>query len=216
MAEPPKAELNHRHSAEPRRWVWLTLILIPLNVGSAGADPPTKRQALSIPRPMRNNHDAVEWPEPVRQAAFQSSASPDASGPSVLVTSQIAEPRTAEPQMAEPAAVAATSWLTLPPTRAAAFAAAHHASHAPAHQVIRAPAHLPARHPGIAPRGTAHSPLTATIHRRLQPQSATIPHATVRDVWKTPYSYGYFGASGERRWTRQHGYRDHYTQWTLR
>ena len=197
------------------------MMLIPLNVGSAGAEQPNHRQALSIPRPARNNNDAVEWPEPVRQAAFQSSASPDASGHSVLVRSQTAEPQIAEPQIAEPqtaasAQVAATSWLTFPPTHAAGFAPAYHASNSPDHRVIRAPGHLPARHPAVGLPDAAHSPHTATIHRRLQSRSAAIPHAAVRGVWKTPYSYGYFGASGERRWTRQHGYRDHYTQWTLR
>lgn len=44
----------------------------------------------------------------------------------------------------------------------------------------------------------------------------SIPHATVAPRWKTPYSYGHFGAEGKRNWTRQHGYRDRYLQWTLR
>ena len=44
----------------------------------------------------------------------------------------------------------------------------------------------------------------------------SIPGATVAPNWKTPYSYGHFGAEGKRHWTRQHGYRDRYLQWTLR
>lgn len=44
----------------------------------------------------------------------------------------------------------------------------------------------------------------------------SIPGATVAPRWKTPYSYGHFGAEGKRHWTRQHGYRDRYLQWTLR
>ncbi|WP_404305202.1 hypothetical protein [Neorhodopirellula lusitana] len=43
-----------------------------------------------------------------------------------------------------------------------------------------------------------------------------IPEATVAPRWKAPYSYGYFGAEGKRHWTRQHGYRDRYLQWSLR
>lgn len=48
---------------------------------------------------------------------------------------------------------------------------------------------------------------------RLHPP---IPGATVAPRWKTPYSYGHFGAEGKRSWTRQHGYRDRYLQWSLR
>lgn len=53
----------------------------------------------------------------------------------------------------------------------------------------------------------------------IQPQPdyhPPIPGATVEPRWKTPYSYGYFGAEGKRQWTRQHGYRDRYLQWSLR
>ncbi|PHQ32589.1 hypothetical protein [Rhodopirellula bahusiensis] len=44
----------------------------------------------------------------------------------------------------------------------------------------------------------------------------TIPAATVQPRWKTPYSYGYFGAEGKRHWSRQHGYQDRSLQWSLR
>ncbi|KLU02371.1 hypothetical protein RISK_005437 [Rhodopirellula islandica] len=43
-----------------------------------------------------------------------------------------------------------------------------------------------------------------------------IPAATVQPRWKTPYSYGYFGAEGKRHWSRQHGYNDRSLQWSLR
>lgn len=56
---------------------------------------------------------------------------------------------------------------------------------------------------------------THWLKTRPQPRQ-TIPGATVAPSWKTPYSYGYFGSEGKRHWTRQHGYRDRYLQWTLR
>ena len=56
----------------------------------------------------------------------------------------------------------------------------------------------------------------SSIRRRVQPSPATIPNGREREIWKQPYSYGYFGASGERHWAMQHGYRDRYTQWSRR
>lgn len=77
--------------------------------------------------------------------------------------------------------------------------------------------HLPEL-PGVEndPSGAGPGHLGLGTHwLRNQPQP-TIPGATVQPSWKTPYSYGYFGSSGKRHWTRQYGYRDRYRQWTLR
>ncbi len=43
-----------------------------------------------------------------------------------------------------------------------------------------------------------------------------IPAAVRQPVWKTPYSYGYFGAGRKRQWTLHYGFPQTYTQWTLR
>lgn len=50
----------------------------------------------------------------------------------------------------------------------------------------------------------------------VQPRTASIPGGRERPVWKQPYSYGYFGASGNRRWETHHGYRDRYTEYRYR
>jgi hypothetical protein len=83
------------------------------------------------------------------------------------------------------------------------------------HQIIRAPnrqARSVHRQSGPAqpdlPQWSHHKP--------IQPSTALLPEANQREIWKTPYSYGYFGASGSRHWTRHYGYRDRYTQWHLR
>ena len=50
----------------------------------------------------------------------------------------------------------------------------------------------------------------------IQPSQATIPDARERATWKQPYSYGYFGASGNPHWGKHHGYRDKYTEFRYR
>lgn len=82
------------------------------------------------------------------------------------------------------------------------------------HHVIRAPGRRPATtHPRVA--GERHPP-HHSFHRRIQPPSAMLPEANLRATWKSPYSYGYFGASGTRHWSMHHGYRDRYTEWRLK
>jgi hypothetical protein len=92
------------------------------------------------------------------------------------------------------------------------------------HQVIQAPrvVHPHGNHPWpqasdrTARTNPAH-PLPHLIHhhtRHVAP--AVIPDGTLREVWKSPFSYGYFGASGSRRWIRHFGYRDRDTEWRLR
>ena len=50
----------------------------------------------------------------------------------------------------------------------------------------------------------------------VETKRATIAGAREREVWKQPYSYGYFGSSHQRHWTKHHGYRDRYTEWRYR
>ncbi|MEM9646651.1 MAG: hypothetical protein AAF989_16795 [Planctomycetota bacterium] len=54
------------------------------------------------------------------------------------------------------------------------------------------------------------------VERKLQTPPPSIPYSQRQTTWKTPYAYGYFGASGKRHWSKHHGYRDRVTQWTLR
>ncbi|MFG0287453.1 MAG: hypothetical protein ACF8CQ_04725 [Rhodopirellula sp. JB044] len=94
-----------------------------------------------------------------------------------------------------------------------------HAYNAGASAVAGVHGHLPEM-PGVEndPQsvGPGHLGLgTHWLKTRPRPRQ-TIPGATVEPGWKTPYSYGYFGSEGKRHWTRQHGYRDRYLQWTLR
>ncbi len=51
------------------------------------------------------------------------------------------------------------------------------------------------------------------LHHQVRAVPATIPNAARRETWKTPYSYGHFGASHTRSWNRHYGYRDHMTEW---
>ncbi|TWU39923.1 hypothetical protein Q31b_32390 [Novipirellula aureliae] len=89
----------------------------------------------------------------------------------------------------------------------------------PVHPVIRSPNTL--INPGKKDLGRqlveqyaeTHPPRTS-IRRRKLPAPATIPEAIEQPRWKTPYSYGYFGANPKPIWTKHHGYRDNYTQWT--
>jgi len=54
------------------------------------------------------------------------------------------------------------------------------------------------------------------LHANKTPRAVPIPGATRAPLWKTPYSYGHFGARRNRQWTQHHGYQNDYTQWTLR
>ncbi len=68
---------------------------------------------------------------------------------------------------------------------------------------------------GIGSRLIPRPPLSSLL-QRIPAASGTIPEARRTPVWKQPYSYGYFGASGKRHWTKHHSYRDNDTRWTLR
>lgn len=94
------------------------------------------------------------------------------------------------------------------------------------HQIIRAPRMIeqPGSHQHRSGHGGLHPVTPSTIHplpplldhhaTRVPP--AVIPDASHREVWKSPYSYGFFGASGSRQWTRHFGYRDRDKEWRLR
>jgi len=90
---------------------------------------------------------------------------------------------------------------------------------APAHSVIRSPnGTMGPDEKGLGRQLTeqytdTHPPHTSH-RRRILPAPATIPAAIEQPRWKTPYSYGYFGAKPKPSWTKHHGYRDNYTQWT--
>lgn len=68
---------------------------------------------------------------------------------------------------------------------------------------------------GVGARLIPRPPLSSLL-QRLPASAATIPEARQTPVWKQPYSYGYFGASGKRHWSKHHSYRDNDTRWTLR
>jgi hypothetical protein len=97
----------------------------------------------------------------------------------------------------------------------------------PLHQVIRSPR---IEYQGSHQGSPVHSssthvrsntnpvhPLPHLIHQHTTRTSpAVIPSASQREVWKTPFSYGYFGANGSRHWIRHYGYRDRDKEWRLR
>jgi hypothetical protein len=87
------------------------------------------------------------------------------------------------------------------------------------HHSFSAAQHLPEL-PGVENDPSAAGPgrLGMGTHwlQARPPSRPMIPQATVAPTWKTPYSYGYFGAPSKRHWTRQNGYRDRSLQWTLR
>lgn len=55
-----------------------------------------------------------------------------------------------------------------------------------------------------------------TLREGPRTERALIPNTMQMPVWKTPFSYGYFGSSGTKHWYRHHGYRDRRTEWSYR
>ena len=82
------------------------------------------------------------------------------------------------------------------------------------HHVILSPHRGPTTDNHASAHASTHPP-HLSYHRRVQPPPATLPGANQRETWKTPYSYGYFGASSARHWSKHHGYRDRYKEWRL-
>ena len=96
----------------------------------------------------------------------------------------------------------------------------------PPHQVLQAPDQASASNhrlggkplglgKNIEKKRATHPPHSNYV-RRFQPAPAVIPGAAEQTQWKTPYSYGYFGASSTRHWSMHHGHRDRYTEWRLK
>jgi len=92
------------------------------------------------------------------------------------------------------------------------------------HHILRSPEKtLPQKNASGKHATTEHHFSKRLVHppyspyrRRMQPDPPTLPGGNQRETWKTPYSYGYFGASGTRHWSLHHGYRDRYTEWRLK
>ena len=82
------------------------------------------------------------------------------------------------------------------------------------YDVIESPFRQPYREDTLHVRSKHHPPIT----RREGPRMgrAVIPNTMQMPVWKTPFSYGYFGTSGTKHWYGHHGYRDRRTVWSYR
>ncbi len=89
------------------------------------------------------------------------------------------------------------------------------------HEIIRAPriTSMDGSHRGYDSGGSARriAHLPHLIHHSPeQAPQAVIPDASHREIWKSPYSYGHFGASSARHWKLHFGYRDRDKEWRLR
>jgi len=69
------------------------------------------------------------------------------------------------------------------------------------------------REKGTYPHEVVHDHF---LHADKMTPPPAIPQASRVPVWKTPYSYGHFGASRTRQWSFHRGHQEGYTQWTLR
>ncbi len=141
------------------------------------------------------------WPAPVRLARYNEPmpdhhASDPIQRPSGWKHSSIAPPFSGPRQLSRTAPLSAPAFGSQP----------HHVLQAPGQSSQSEKEKLQSRY------SQTHPPLSS-LHRRVQPAPPRIPEASQREVWKTPYSYGYFGASGKRRWSKHYGYRNGYTEW---
>ena len=95
--------------------------------------------------------------------------------------------------------------------------------HEPQTVYVESDGSLPAEHAG-GPQAKPEYPLqrhaeatkTKFLHGDKTARAVPIPNANRVPVWKTPYSYGHFGASRNRQWTLHNGHQETYTQWSLR
>ncbi|MEL6896403.1 MAG: hypothetical protein AAFP90_09900 [Planctomycetota bacterium] len=69
---------------------------------------------------------------------------------------------------------------------------------------------IPAHNPSLAiPQHRSTTPAAGhATHHHLHKHAVVIPGATTLPTWKTPYSYGYFGAKPHAHWNRQRGVLD--------
>ena len=82
------------------------------------------------------------------------------------------------------------------------------------YDVIESPFRQPHREETLHFRSARHPPIT---HREgPRTESAVVSGASQVPVWKTPFSYGYFGARGTKHWHWHHGYRDRRSEWMYR
>jgi hypothetical protein len=84
------------------------------------------------------------------------------------------------------------------------------------HQLLVSPARQAPHNQRTSSRSNWSHHFHQKHHKAIQPPSALLPEANGRPTWKTPYSYGYFGASRTKHWNIHYGYRDQMTEWRLR
>lgn len=82
------------------------------------------------------------------------------------------------------------------------------------YEVIESPHRQTERSSKIEAHAKQHVP---SLRHHLPQESRAVVHDVSRiPVWKTPYSYGYFGAKDSKHWHRHHGYRDRSLEWQYR
>lgn len=82
------------------------------------------------------------------------------------------------------------------------------------YDVIASPLRQPHREETLHFRSKHHPPI---IYREgPQTERAVVLGANQVPVWKTPFSYGYFGTNGTKHWYSHYGYRDRRTVWSYR
>ncbi len=137
------------------------------------------------------HHITQPMPSTAGQAAFDS-----ATGRPIVV-----------PELAEVPEYEAP-WILEEDSAAAIAARTPHASGPPRVTTEPKPGH---------PFAATHEHLHGyVLHGDKADARPEIPGAVRQPVWKTPYSYGYFGAGRKRQWTLHYGHQQTYTQWTLR
>ncbi|GAA5510733.1 hypothetical protein [Novipirellula caenicola] len=223
---------------------WVLIALAAVFVSSAGAADLTSAEvkarqswapvatANQPPQPLR---DPVDWPQPVRHAVSSdpqggSYRSGQASRYSqhVRTTGSVDEPRFAGPSQAEPpryadgeSPVHISDQFDPPAGQNVGLlsdlfgGAIGPGDPTPTHRVIRSPEFKMPKNKLGERYSEKHPPHLSHQQRKLG-TPAVIPQAKESASWKTPYSYGYFGATGKRSWSKHTGYRDRYTEWILR
>ncbi|TWU26948.1 hypothetical protein Pla52o_08040 [Novipirellula galeiformis] len=182
------------------------------------------------PQPLR---DPADWPQPVRHAPVASSRSPVQVGNAATRSQQIrlASGTSAATQSESGSPFRSDRPLHQRPTNVSEHPGDPASQNVgllsdlfggtlgpedptPTHRVIRSPELSLPKNKLSARYAETHPPHASHQQRNIG-TPALIPNAKESSSWKTPYSYGYFGASGKRSWSKHTGYRDRYTQWTL-
>ncbi|TWT83018.1 hypothetical protein CA13_44810 [Planctomycetes bacterium CA13] len=167
--------------------------------------------AAQSPTPWHPNRDGSQWPRPVQFEASPSASAFPHSTPA-WEPPPLSDPIPREgPQNANVATgnhgqevgLFSNLFPPLAPT----------GDPAPSHRVIRSPESRVIKKNMGSRYAQDHPPHTS--HRQRMTHSPTmIPQAKEKPTWKAPYSYGYFGVKTQPTWSKHHGYRDNYTQWT--